>query len=911
MSEHDATFEFAETPTFEFPEDAVETPPQAPPLGPWPWYVHAAVCLAMTGAFNWLMLGLAFYQRERKQRGVFIGLAALAFFTGCGAAVRIVALPWYQALWILYACSFLMGLGAWLYQRMELPPPSPRFQGAGWRDRLAPFAMGMLLGACVGMMFMVLFTVHEFAHVFETSESMSRETIIHIVFAKWPYSLLFGLALGLWWAGEGERFSVAHVVAFFTAPFVIGVMWVALIMPINTMTTSGFEATLAAASEGALTPPWARGVYTPSFYNQFATLMGMTPLLLIGAPRRVRDMLKRCLLVTLGLFACHMSVYHTTIQWWELKQSKIMEEIYSPDEGARASAFADAQYLLKAYPDAMQWPKIALPTARYLYEQGAHESARALYEQLARRFEHNNRWRNFAREAKGILASPGFAKTAPAQRLDIPVPDTESYLSPNWMALLSVFRYWKGEATPDSEVKIALKRVSLSDEKILLQPMPGFVELDDAASNLDYDVTLFPSSLEGMKTLLDKGFPVICAFDAMMFVIHGYDEARSVLRSYHFGQVSPAFRAKSRGGFAELLGMVGEGEGESRKRLAELANQAYFEIPYSDFLPPSIDYLVPFVAVVSPPDKRVELEAAAKLSWRKLEARSRGYKGALMGLASLRFADPVQAFSWARGAARVLDDPLPNYVAALAYKAWKSRDTNAYTSIPLAQELPELADTDQFFAEPENATFLAASQDALKRDMTILPWVVEYQMSQFLEESVPEEAKALLRILHRRVEEFPSDADTWEEMADVYAEREDLAGYTRAQEGYVSAAPTDFTGKSALAYALTIQGQLERAAEVLAQTPASFAAMDADAVFCRAVAAEARGENQEALALFEQAIGERRYKPRYFIRYAQALLKDGKREQARKALAWALKTAPTAGLEQKARELLAQAGGAS
>jgi hypothetical protein len=877
--------------------------------GPWPWYALLGVGHAVSGLFPWLMVSWALYRRGMKRVAVLSAAANVGLSVLLGWVSIRARLPWWWLLSLAVAVNLLWSTSAWVTQRRLIGPSPRRYHLRDWRTWTGRILVGATLGCCVGVLVSIPPAFKDRAATFGSIDSLDRQTVLWNCFQHVPAGLLAGLVVGLWWAGGGRRFRASHVVTFLSA-FVLTFVGFGVLGSLALLMLQGGASPGAPlpSTQGSLIPPWVSGFQALLLrFEKLDAVALVAVSLLFGAPTRLRDFGRRALLIPLA-FVVSFPTWFVSTGTWTTLQPQLLYETRAGDAKTRASAYRRVETLLRRYPDHTRWPAIAEDLARHWYQQGERARAKALYHELAERVSGSNEWRGVFERARGAEESADFAQPPPGgPDLEIPMVDYEAYLTRNWMALLAVVRYWEGPGVPESEVKIRLKELSRSDDEILLSPLTSLAELDDAASNLGYESLILPADSASLKALLRAGFPVIHQDGSSFDVVFGFDPGRSVFRAYGFGGLSSRLRLEARREARQILALQKEGTGESRQRLARIANEAYREEAASSWEADRLAYRGPLMAVVCPEGRSAAAARALNAALDDVRRRSRASLAALIGLAFLNHADPLQAVEWARIGARSGTDPLPLHVAHLAATLWRSRHTRVRSRIPLETRFPELSRLSAFFDAPDNREFLEAARrrfEADRRAGRLAAFVADAYLSM-LDRSDAGDRQVMIQVMRARVFADPSRFDDWKALADTYEWFGDVAGMTEALEGAVSARAGDSRTRLRLAYGDVLLGRLGEARDVLEKVDREGVREDADYPFCAGAVAEWKGDTATALREYERAARMRTYRPVYHLRYGSLLKREGRAREARRELRWAARIDAVGDVQREAERLLA------
>ncbi len=879
--------------------------------GPWAWYVLVFTGIALTGFFPWLMVSRAYFQRKNKKAGLLSLLVNGVIFILISALLLKGEFVWWWFYVFVYPFDIAWAVAAWFFQRRSFGPAEKRYVLEEWRDWIPSLFIGALIGICAVTAFSILPSFEARTEMVQTFDSLDRETILFDFIRHSLWGLPIGLLLGLWWAGERKRFHVSHLVTFFSALLSFFIFIILFELLFVFLLHGGSSHLWMQDSQANLTliPPWISGFRNSilSVAEYDATALFAVPLL-FGAVYRIRDFWNKVFLIPLA-YLCIFPASFLDVQRWKALQMQIVFNISSPDEDQRASAHKWADILLKRYPNHLQWPKIAEAQAIYYYEQKEFKKSKQLYTEIVNRFSHSNQWHWITSRAAQVPASPEFGKEGKTQKLKIPIVDYEAYLTHNWMALLSVIRYWEGPETAESEIKIRLKEVSREHDNIKLKSLVTPADLDDAAHHLGYQVFILPAGLEKAKDLLNAGFPVIHHNYRSFNLVFGFDETRSIMCAYSFSVLSERLRTMIRKEAEEILSTQKEGQGESKDRLFRIAGEVYTEYGFEYWKSDSLRYMGPFMSVVAPEQYADKIADALNFSQETLRKESKGNLQALVGLSFLRQAHPVQAMEWSKSALKNINNPLPGYVAFLAGIQWKNRDRNIRSEILLQSQFPDLAELFEYFDDPDIQKFIKDAGRKFEKDIDtdVIPWFILEAYISMLDKSNQEEFDLIVKIMKKRIKLNP-DHSYCTFLANMYDWGEKRPEMLEALKQTVSAEPLDYKSKLKLAFGLVLLEKYSEAENVLEKIDLEKIKFDADYHFCLAAIAESKNKKSKALKHYKSAIQMRRYRAIYHLKYGKLLVEQGKKKEAEICLKWAAKIDANGKISEQATMLLDEIG---
>ena len=847
--------------------------------GPWPWYVFLFVGYAVSGFVPWLMTAWGLYRRGRKKTAVMVLAVNVAIFIGTGWLMLTAKMAWWRLVILAYAFNFGWTAAAMIYQKSAIGAVGRRYDVKHWRSWLRPIAIGLLIGFCIGTIFSIIPAFENRIHMQQTLDSLDRQSVLWDFFSYAHFGLLGGLLVGLWWAGEGRRFNISHVITFLggfiLTLFCWYLLWSLLVLLLHKGTVEDFF--LPDHTAWALIPPWRSGLKKLLCELDAYNILPLVVIpLLFGAPARIRDFGKRALFIPL-LFVCSLPLGFTSDSWWLTSQDQITYEMNAADPGTRESAYYWADIILARYPNHLQWPRMAEKTAQYHYQNQRYAQSKRIYQKIVDRYPDSGQWYWITQRARTAVNAPEFDRPSSSTRLHIPMVDYQSYLTQNWMALLSVMRYWEGEDVPESKIVIKLKDLSKSSDEITLNPLADLADLDDAARSLGYEMLLFRSEKERIRALINAGVPVIHQHYNSFRIVFGLDDSRSVVCAYSFSGLSQRLRNANHKEAEEILDIEAEGHGEGRKRLVRIANESYMEYSTGYWQDSSLEYMGPVSAVVFPADRATAVSNAFKMPYSDLRRQSNGFLAALIALSFLDHGDPVQSIEWAKISAATIADPLPEYIAHLAGIWWESRSKIIGSNLNLQRQFSELDRIPKFFDLPQNEKFLQKARACFNRGFAenTLPWMINQRYLPLMDCSETAEQSRIVKLLESSTDHDPSRASDWILLADSCEWAGDDDAAIKALEGAVSAEPLDSGVKLRLATAYVSHKRYEKAEQILSQIDPEQVKYDADYPFCLGTLAEWHGNAGKALDLYAAAIEMRRYKPIYHLRYGELLLAQG------------------------------------
>jgi len=857
-----------------------------PPL--LPWYVHIVGGWSLGFLLPWYLTGRQFYAHGRKVTAAVLMTGAILLHALLCLAGYFADYSWDRVLFAASIAMLSLSFLAWLVQRKTFGPAPRRLYPGEWRNWLAPILIAVFFGICLSVILGFFPMMAERIQEYQAEDLIARKVILWDFFRYAPYSLLFSLPVGLWWAGERQRFSAASVVSYFFGLILSYLLFTAIsglyyfLLSRGQAGGGGWSTELLPRLHGA-----ARALHfvIDNDHSSFFLLP-----LLLGSVTGLAVFWKRSLTIFPLMIVSFMPLNFLIPDHWQIYQQQIHYELASPDMRQRAAAFDRAEVLLARFPDHEQWPEIAARVADYRYSQGEHDHARGLYGQVLERVQGAARWRQETAIAAAALSGERFGEEGTTFTLTVPSLRYESYMTGNWMALIRNIRYYESPQISEADTLIRLKDISEKDDKISLQAMPSLAELYNNAADLGYTVVLLSSGLADIEKLIRAGYPVIQPIRNTFYLLNGIDSGRTLVTGSHFSNILSGLKKEDLEGVADasLFGDKAEEApvDKSSTRIDLLAETA---IPFSFWQQPAQQDFAPRMAVVLPPERLSELAGVLGMSEQEMERTSNAALTALIGLAALDSGDVVQAVSWTQRSYRLAPDPFPLRIAHLAMLLWQSRESRVASSLQLERQLPVLEEVERFLTRPETAAFLHAAGEQFDRDLAAerLDWFSRMEYMDFLDRSSPEDRRILIGLLETNVRLQPDSRKDWLSLADLHAWEKDLDGMTASYRGALEAQNWSDELALKVAYLLIQRREFAEADRLLARIRPQSVKYQPDYAYCLAALADWRQDTPDADRYYRQAIEMRRYDSRYHLDYARMLDRLGaEREKSEKLKEW-------------------------
>ena len=878
------------------------------PLSPYPWYIHLIGGYALTGLFSWILVIRQLFRRGEK--GVAWGFVLVNIFIYLGFCWAAIfwRVPWIKLLLWNHGANFLWIASGWGYQRYHMGPAAPRYRPFAWKTRLSPFFTALLISGCFGVFCSIFPMMQSWGEMTSSGDILDKSLLLEQFFLYVPSMLVYGLLVGIYWAGEPKKFTAAQPVAFLGGLLLFyGTLAVAFQLFLFIFYGGNFYLSLI---------PWPAISGDPGKIGdmllslQKGDHVGEVVVgLLLGGAVSLRDFWKRSFAFIPIICLAVLPLSFSSSELWQSTQGQFIHQMTSPDLAVREKGAAWAQTLLARYPQHDYWPEIALQVAEIRYEAADYAAAKQFYESVVQDYENKARWRRQVSLAKAALGSQNYGHLDQRKEIDLPPVGYEPYLSPNWMALLQMVRYWSGKEVTESQILIKLKALSKSDEEISIDNIPDLAKLHDNAIQLGLDCLLIPTSIASAQALIAADIPFILPIDREFHLISGFREDLSTFKDYGYQRISARLRKSDKEEAGEILFFKGEGKGNSEKLLAETARQASGEIPFSYYQTPEQLDKSPYMAIIFPPEKGEEVAGVLQTPGEQLRRQSRAVLGGYIALTAFQSADFIRSIQWARAASRFTEDPFPLHVAHLAKTLWESRDKSSVTGFELHKQFPQLSAINEYMGSEEIVAFLARATDRFNSDLAAqrLSRPIRRHYGEFLDRSTPEDLDTLIALYRHDLEIDPSDRQTWLALVEALEWREAPGQMVEALRGALDAGAWSDEIALRLLYATLLQGaQDDAAAKLFARISPAKMKFNAHYFYCKAALARLEGDTDTALTFYEKAIAMRRYVPLYHLEYGKLLVQVGRKEEAKKALQWAISIDDGVSVQKEAEKYLSE-----
>ncbi|WP_163338839.1 lipopolysaccharide assembly protein LapB [Desulfopila sp. IMCC35008] len=859
---------------------------RTPSSGLYPWYVHIISGWCLGGIFPWFLVIRQFFRTGQRKTAALLSCINALFYTAFVLAGFFSHLPWDVLSLIAIGTGFAWSFGAWLVQYSFFGCAPRRYYLSEWKNWISPFLTAIIVGIGISVILSIFPMLTNRSQMYQASDLLTKKVILWDFFRFTPMSFIVSIPLGLWWAGERERFTISRVLSY-----IFGLLLFYLLF------AGGSTLFFFLVTNGNTTPPlrtWFILPQDPQGLQKF--LLGplendysayfVIPLIL-GLTPRIRDFFRKSLLYFPFMVLVFIGYVGYSHHFWQFIQGQIIYQMTADDPKTRDKAYTRVKLLIDRFPEHRGWPVIGTKLAHHHYSEGDIEQAFKLYNKVAEKAGNSPRWLKEAELARTIMHSEHFGDKSGVFRLELPPLRYESYMTSNWMSLIRLMRYYEQDSSTESETLIRLKNISKSDTEIKLNPMPTLAELDDHATNLGYRIVLIPSDAQTIKHFIKKGFPILQPVKDSFHLLYGIDEGRSVIEAVCYRDtLTAAMRAQKEELAQTVLGEDPQNT-TARSRIDDMAKTL---LPFSFWESSRQRDTASTAAVVFPTERKSEVMALFDDTPQVVSRRSDGLLTGLISLNMLQSGDAAGAINWSQKSYNMLKEPFPLHIAHLAGLLWDSRKVTIGHKLQLERQLPQLGQVEKYFAQPATQAFLEQARQQFSADLGAhnLSWSIRNQYKDFLDRSKTVERKILISITKETVKQEPSSRRLWLYLADLYEWDKNISGATIAYEGALKCDFWDDRLATRLVYLYIRAGQLEQADKLLSTISPAQTRFNPDYFYCKAVIAGWKGNNETATDNFEQAIRMRKYDVNYHLDYATFLQKqDGEPDKIAVLLAWA------------------------
>lgn len=886
-----------------------------------PWYVYAVTGHAATFLCSWFLLCRRIFNKGRKKTAILIFSVNLVLFAGSVLLSWYSHKPWYQLLALALAGNLIWSVIPWFAQRLYIGEAPRRYVISEWKTWIEPVCIALIIGIGLSVVHGIFVISSERVAVWtQGSDLRTTKVFLWELFRYIPVYLCYSAVVGIWWAGEGKRFSIVHVLTYLAGMLFFAVCISLLSVLIlfllfhgethrgvyawNLMPVSvhGWKLGLNALNSADMTP----FVIVPLF---------------IGTVSRFRDFwLRSFIIFPLVSIALYATCFFPP-DLWQTYQEEIIHELSDADPGRRTRAYVKLKRMLDRFPNHENRLGLLLRLADFYDEQERFKQADAVYSLVKSESRADSSIRQYAQAALNKPAQG--SKTA---MINMPMISYTDYMTNNWMVLLRTVHYFTSDELSEEDLLSTLKTISTDKDEIEPAVMPTLAELDDNVRFLGQDCLILPTDRRVTQVLLDNGFPVILPCKHSFLLIRGMAARRDFTIASNYTHVPALLRSNTGEDISREFALLGKKreQKENKEQSIRVDLLSRYLIPGSFWGSPAQKDLAPFMAVVFPPAKAKDLAGIMGTDLQQLKKQSNARLSALIALNAIKTCDPVQAISWARKSNQLAASPLALQIAHLARLLWQSHTFMPLANLPLDRHLPALQKFNDTMNRELETTFMKQAAEQFHSDAQAgkLPWMIRAQYRDFLDRSNPAQRRTLLALAQQDTASDPDDIASRLLQANLYEWQDDQENISRALDAALHVRKpykyiADKKSKAAenrvaidLAVLYVNMGLMEKAEEVLAGTDPAVSFTSADYYYCKAAVSNWKGKKRQADALFQKAISIQKYTPDYHLAYARFLVQTGgSPDKARKALEWAIRIDPKGNIQPEAEKLLMEIKG--
>jgi hypothetical protein len=838
------------------------------------------------GLFSWFLTIRQFYCRQRKITASILVVVNLAVFFAFSLYGLLSNLPWDTLGLLSLLFSIVWILISWALQYTIFGKAHKRFYISEWQKWLTPITVSILLGIGLSVIFSTVPIITDRISMYMSEDILTKEVILWDFFRYTHISLLISIPIGLWFAGERERFSSSHIISY-----IFGLL---LFITIYSGSSWLFFFVLNQGSDfwtgnvSPLMPPTSKeGLQKFLFQVEDHGYIGFFIIpLFLGYTPRIRDFLKRSLVIFPLLTLSFFGFVGYSQLFWHNYQEQILFNILSSDPSQKERSYQQVETLLNRYPNHQAWPEISLIVARHLYSHGNTDGAADIYRKTVAKTHDSLRWLRQSELAQAVLNAEDFGNLQTSFSIELPPINFEPYMTSNWMALLRLIRYFEYGNLTENQSLIGLKEVSTSESEIELSPMPTLAELDDNAANLGYKVLYLPSRLETVITLIRSGFPVIQPIRDSFYLLAGLDNSRNIVAGFCYEDSLQVIERIKK----EQLG-TGIFDDDNRAHIdahdqSRIDSLGERELPFSFWQSDRQQDIAAHIAVLFPDSRGKELSSILQKDSEQLKRESDGYLAAFITLNSFKSGDIINTIKWSRQSYLFDGNSSALHTAHLTELLWRNRVHNVEYHLDLARQLPDLHAIENFLASDTIDGFLRFAEKQFYTDLHngTLSWSIRQQYKELLDRSDLTERQHLIAIAETDVRLEPESRSNWLYLADLSEWNGD---FERAIESYEGALKADLWNDFIalkLAYLYVQTDEQRKLAELLRKISTSQVKFEPDFYYCKATVLAAQQQESAAERLYKKAIAMRRYDPNYHLDYADFLEKHGKSDEKIKQL---------------------------
>ncbi len=309
-----------------------------------PWYVHLFGGWSIGALFPWYLVCSQFSFRGRRKTALVLAAGNVFLFALVCAVAVLAKCPWDTLLLAAVPATVFWSASAWLVQRRVFGAAPARYFAGEWRSWIAPVAIAVFLGIGLAVAIGAVPLIGERIRMYQSPDLLAKKLILWDFFRFMPWSLLFSLPVGIWWAGERNRFSAAQPLGYVFGLIVSAALLSAMSALFYFLLWRG---QLSGAGSAWPVMPELQGVRKNLYFlltHDYSFYFALP--LLLGAVGRISQFWKRSLAIFPILVVTLLLMSFYSPRLWQDYQSQILYEMASDNPARRAMAYAQAEVLL-------------------------------------------------------------------------------------------------------------------------------------------------------------------------------------------------------------------------------------------------------------------------------------------------------------------------------------------------------------------------------------------------------------------------------------------------------------------------------------------------------------------------------------------------------------------------------------
>ncbi len=321
----------------------------------YPWYVHFFGGWSLGGLFSWFLVVRQFLRSGRRKTAlllIFLNLllyGAICFY-GYTSHFKWDVLS--IGAMIIGCCWFV---SAWLTQYFVFGRAPARYVIKEWKNWITPICLAMFFGVGLAVVYSIFPMIADRLQMYRSPDLLTKHVILWDFFSFVPVSLLISIPVGIWWAGERERFTTSRILSY-----VFGLILFYLVLATTSslfyflVNLGNTHHVVATWSVLPLYPQGVQKILLGPLQNDYSTFF-VAPLIL-GLTPRIREFFLKSLIYFPLLSLIFIGYSGYSHEFWQYNQGQILYQMSAEKEAQRIRAHDQAERLLSRFPDYRGWP---------------------------------------------------------------------------------------------------------------------------------------------------------------------------------------------------------------------------------------------------------------------------------------------------------------------------------------------------------------------------------------------------------------------------------------------------------------------------------------------------------------------------------------------------------------------------